>query len=153
MKILFVFQFIAISLICISCISMKSKESEKDKLLQTDWDFARTSEKIGAAEAFKLYLDHDALMLSANQHPIAGRDTIYQQMLANDEYTLSWEPQDAEVASSGDLGYTWGKYTVTAENPDGAATYRYGNYLNVWKKQPAGSWKVLVDMGNASPDK
>ncbi|MCG2717170.1 MAG: nuclear transport factor 2 family protein [Candidatus Marinimicrobia bacterium] len=92
-------------------------------------------------------------MLSANQHPITGRDTIYQQMLANNEYILSWEPQNGEVASSGDLGYTWGKYKVTAKNPDGAATCRYGKYLNVWKKQPDGSWKVLVDMGNASPNR
>ncbi|MFH1249868.1 MAG: hypothetical protein V1715_02060 [bacterium] len=39
------------------------------------------------------------------------------------------------------------------QNPDGAAMYRYGKYLNVWKNRPDSSWKVLVDMGNASPGK
>jgi ketosteroid isomerase-like protein len=28
----------------------------------------------------------------------------------------------------------------------------YGKYTSIWKKQEDGQWKVLVDMGNDSPD-
>lgn len=128
-----------------------SKNTEKEKLLQTDREFAQRSLEIGVAEAFHEYLDPEALMLSANQHPTKGRDTIYQQMLLSDNYTLSWEPQDGNVAGSGDLGYTWGQYKAISKNSVGSENIRYGKYLNIWKKQADGNWKVLVDMGNANP--
>jgi len=30
-------------------------------------------------------------------------------------------------------------------------TVRYGKYVNVWRKQKDGKWKVIVDLGNPSP--
>ncbi len=64
---------------------------------------------------------------------------------------MAWEPQKGEVAQSGDLGYTWGKYTVETKDKDGKPVKSHGKYLNVWKKQANGSWKVVVDIGNKSP--
>ena len=59
----------------------------------------------------------------------------------------------AAVAGSRDLGYTIGEYTSTGRGPTGAAVQRFGKYLTVWKRQPNGSWKFVVDGGNGSPGK
>jgi ketosteroid isomerase-like protein len=40
---------------------------------------------------------------------------------------------------------------VDQRTPDGTVRRATGKYLNVWKKQPDGSWKVLVDIGNEDP--
>ena len=68
------------------------------------------------------------------------------------DYTLDWSPQYAEVAKSGELGYTWGTYSLTYMDQNGEEQKSYGKYLNIWKKQADGNWKVAIDIGNESPN-
>ncbi len=125
-------------------------EAERKKLLETDYEFARTSVKKGPSAAFYLYLADNAMQLPEGSLPIYGRTAIYETM-KGDHYDLLWTPVKAEVARSGELGWTWGKYVVVVRNDDGSETKMFGKYLNIWRKQSDGKWKVIVDMGNASP--
>ena len=107
---------------------------------------------MGAAEAFRLYLDVNAMQLPAGSNPRYGLDSIYTIMKQSDgSYQLAWEPQQAEVSLSADMGWSWGRSTLIYSEEDGIQKKWYGKYLNVWKKQKDGSWKVLVDLGNQSP--
>jgi ketosteroid isomerase-like protein/predicted enzyme related to lactoylglutathione lyase len=134
-----------------SCEFKVDTEQEQEALLQTDMEFAQTSVERGAPEAFYQYLTDDALQLPNNAEPVVGRDLIRESMQKGQEVLLTWKPQKAEVAQSGDLGYTWGTYEAKSQNPNGEENIRYGKYLNIWKKQADGKWKVAVDMGNPSP--
>jgi len=58
----------------------------------------------------------------------------------------------ADMAASGDLGYTYGTYVFTSKNKEGKLVASYGKYTSIWKKQKDGQWKVVVDMGNSSPE-
>jgi len=122
-----------------------------EQLLRTDSAFAEYSVQNGAAEAFREYLAEDALQLSAGANPLRGRDNIYASMQGDTSGVLSWTPEEAEVAQSGEMGYTWGEYIYEYELSDGTTGQSYGKYLNVWTKQQDGEWKVLIDMGNQSP--
>jgi ketosteroid isomerase-like protein len=62
-------------------------------------------------------------------------------------YRLLWQPQFAEAAAAGDMGWTWGQYQVLAEGE----TISTGKYLNVWTRQADGRWKVRADIGNQRP--
>ena len=124
--------------------------ADQKKLLDADFEFSRTSVKKGAAAAFYLYLADNALQLPEGSLPIYGKKAIYDTML-HGNYTLFWTPVKAEVARSGELGWTWGKYIVKVIQEDSSEVTGYGKYLNVWRKQTDGSWKVAVDMGNKSP--
>jgi len=126
-------------------------EAEKENLLQTDIAFSETSFAKGSREAFHEFLDEEALMLPAGSQPIFGRENIYEVMSGGTNSVLTWEPVMAEVSKSGDLGYTWGRYKSLREGSDTTIKAEYGKYLNVWKKQNDGTWKVLVDMGNSNP--
>ncbi|MCF7796233.1 MAG: nuclear transport factor 2 family protein [Lentisphaeria bacterium] len=134
------------------CGVEKSQTQMKAELLETDRAFAAWSVEHGAAEAFRHFLAPDAMELSPRSEPVYGRETIYQEMLnAGEDYILAWDPQDGDVAASGDLGWTWGRYTFSFQDADGIDRVNYGKYLNIWKKQPDGTWRVVVDMGNQSP--
>ncbi|NIO48353.1 MAG: DUF4440 domain-containing protein [Candidatus Aminicenantes bacterium] len=126
-------------------------EHEQEALLQTDMEFAQTSVEQGAAEAFYQYMTDDALQLPNNAEPVLGKNLIRESMQKAPEVLLTWKPQKAEIAQSGDLGYTWGIYEVRWYGPTSEENIRYGKYLNIWKKQADGKWKVAVDMGNQSP--
>jgi len=131
------------------CGTAIDPEKERAGLLQTDKDFSQASIEKGAAEAFKLYLAEDAIQLPSRSNPVVGRDAIYANMSkSSGNYMLAWEPQYAEVAQSGDLGYTWGFFTMTFTDENSEVKKNPGKYLNIWKKQANGSWKVTVDMGN-----
>jgi ketosteroid isomerase-like protein len=120
-------------------------------LLDTDIDFSRVSVEKGAAEAFFEFLAPDAISLPVGEFPIRGRDAIKIHLAAGPQGILAWTPVEAEVARSGDLGYTWGNYEFRSEGPDGKRQITYGKYISIWKKQTDGSWKVMLDGGNPSP--
>lgn len=56
------------------------------------------------------------------------------------------------VATSGDLAYTRGHYTMTSTDPaTKAARQDSGSYLTVWKKQIDGDWKAVEDFITPGP--
>jgi ketosteroid isomerase-like protein len=125
---------------------------EAARLLETDREFAAASLEHGAADAFRMYLDEDAIMFSGGRHPVRGRDSIYNVMkTGGDGYVLEWTPRAADVARSGEMGWTWGEYVVSSPGDGGNRPLSWGKYVNVWRKNDAGEWKVVADIGNDSP--
>jgi ketosteroid isomerase-like protein len=53
------------------------------------------------------------------------------------------------VSSAGDLGYTTGSYEVTVNDAKGNPVTSRGKVVVVWKKQPDGSWKAVLDIWNS----
>ena len=54
------------------------------------------------------------------------------------------------MAASGELGWLTGPSTFT-DRTDPKGQPRYGNYLSVWRRQPGGTWRVLIDVGADAP--
>lgn len=70
---------------------------------------------------------HEALSGSPDEDP------------ANPRPRLVWWPLYAGMAQSGDLGFTTGPFAIEDD--------RRGHYFTVWRKQPDGSWKWVLDAG------
>ena len=54
----------------------------------------------------------------------------------------------AEVARSGDLGYTWGSYSLAAA---GTTPAERGYYARVWSRSADGTWKIALDVLQPGP--
>ena len=80
----------------------------------------------------------------------AVRDAV-TKMFADTSFTLTWEPVQADVGSSGDLGYTIGHWEAHYRNEKGAPASSTGRYLTIWKQQADRSWKVVQDIGVQDP--
>jgi ketosteroid isomerase-like protein len=50
------------------------------------------------------------------------------------------------VARSGDLGFTTGPYSITGRAP-AVREPAQGMFFSVWRRQPDGDWRVIVDGG------
>ncbi len=143
---------IAVLLVLIvGCTSKVDVEKVKQELIEEDKKYALKALENGTAEAFTMYADTNALMLAEGAQPITGKDAISKAMEGLKSSIYQWEPEGVDVAASGDLGYTWGRYVVSLKNEKGDYTKHYGKYLTVWKKQQDGSWKYSVDVGNGNP--
>lgn len=118
-------------------------------LTRTDNAFSTLSEQQGLAAAFRRYALDSAVLLPERRAPLQNRKVIEQSLQALPAGTqLSWTPQG--VGASGNLGYTWGIYTLTGRDAGGQATAAYGKYLSVWQRQ-SGDWKLAIMMLNTSP--
>jgi len=127
----------------------QQRAAAMQSLLETDRSFAAASLAQGTADAFYANLLDDALELTANGAPVEGRVAIREHLRPLGMQVLAWTPQKAEVAASLDLGWTWGEWRLLASARSGKELAR-GKYLNVWKRDVAGAWKVAVDIGNAA---
>jgi ketosteroid isomerase-like protein len=67
------------------------------------------------------------------------------------DFAVDWTPQEAVIAKSGELGFTWGNYRVTFHDKAGKLVTEYGKYLDVWRRQNDGTWRWIADAGNSNP--
>jgi len=134
--------------ILVACLSTDAPPSETE-ILEADRAFAQATAANGA-EGWVSYFAYDGIMVSS-RGVIAGHDSIRAVMtpaFADSTYTLRWEPTHAEIAASGDLGYTLGRYESQRVGAGGAVVSQTGSYLTVWRRGGDGEWKVAVDIGN-----
>ncbi|MFL5264067.1 MAG: YybH family protein [Anaeromyxobacteraceae bacterium] len=96
------------------------------------------------ADAFVALVADDALFADADGVS-AGREAVrasWAPLFAADGPRLTWAPQRAVAAASGDLAFTIGHYRLTGRTP------AEGAYVTVWHRPPGGAWRVLLDMAN-----
>ena len=75
-------------------------------------------------------------------------EAIKVRLASGQQGTLLWKPEEAEVAASGDMGYTWGSYESHSKTAQSKVSY--GTYVTVWKKQD-GQWKVVLSSASFGP--
>ena len=116
-------------------------------LLQADREFARLSAETNPKTAFAAFLAPNVMMLPRSGKPVYGYENAIAIFNGEPGYALLWQPQLAEVAASGEMGWTWGIYQVLVEGKQVSS----GKYVNIWVLQEDGSWKVRMYMGNQEP--
>ncbi len=146
MKSLLILRYLSL----LSCSRKSDSSALADKLIlieeikSTDILFSASSQIVGMNKAFFEFADENAVLLKPNSYPIVGKQEVKKVMSGDDShFNLTWQPIDGDVATSGDLGYTYGTYTFET-----AYTTTYGTYLSIWKKDSLGNWKWTLDTGN-----
>ena len=135
----------------VSSLATKQRIPKGDELLrQLEADFAADVAQHGHA-AFITHFAEDGVEV-VDGGGFDTKDAMRKQPPWPEGTTLTWTPIKAEMAASGDLGYTYGNYVYTAKNKEGKLATSYGKYTSIWKKQKDGQWKVMVDMGNSGPN-
>jgi ketosteroid isomerase-like protein len=103
-------------------------------------------------KAYAEWMADDAVVLGNGEAPTKGRSEINKNSTwTAEQYQLSWTPTDALMGPSGDMGYTWGHYEGHSKDANGFPVVDTGRYMTIWRKQPSGEWKVILDMGNKEP--
>ncbi len=125
-------------------------KSDVQALIATDESFSRMSVEKGLNAAFIFYAADSVVKLRDGDFPIIGKSEMTRIYTArpDSEMILQWRPVKAETGRSNDLGYTFGEWELYLKSKD---TTMYGNYISIWRKQPDGTWKYVVDAGCNTP--
>lgn len=134
---------ITLLLLIIASFTRAQVRQELAGIVQAERDFAQKSIDENIRAAFLANFDDETIAFRQGE-PGPGRKG-WLEGKANDAY-LFWWPVWADIASSGDFGYTtgpaeWGG-TQTEKKPTGG-----GYYASVWRKDKAGKWIVVADLG------
>jgi len=120
-----------------------------ETLMALDRKFVQYRLENGTYKAFAKYLAGDAVTLPPGEAPKVGLAAILRDANDKPNTTVTWEPEAGDI--SGDLGYTWGPFSINTTNADGTVSKNHGKYASVWKRQENGQWKVVVDSFSMSP--
>lgn len=135
---------IGISLI--SCNTEVGRERNKQEMMDADRSFSKLSEEMGMNFAFETYCAEDGVILRPQNKPYVGKESIVELLQKSDDEAiqLTWEPSDGKISRSGDLGFTYGIYTMQLK--DGSQSLQ-GTYVSVWVKE-GDQWRFALDTGN-----
>src|SRR5262249_15188529 len=107
--------------------ALKDNETQWNK----DWA-AKDPGKIAA------HYSADAVLMAPGMAAINGQDAIaaaLKQMLSDSGLSLHFEASHVDVASSGDLAFTQGSYTMTMTDPASKKPVNdKGSYITVYRK-------------------
>jgi ketosteroid isomerase-like protein len=118
--------------------------AELRSLVETEREFSKTSATEGTRAAFLMFLDDEGIVFQPG--PINGKKSWSERKPSKG--LLTWQPVYADISRAGDLGYTTGPWEFRKGNPD-EKPVAYGDYMTIWKRQPDGTWKFVLDFGNS----
>ncbi|MGE0486325.1 MAG: DUF4440 domain-containing protein [Gammaproteobacteria bacterium] len=93
-------------------------------------------------------LTENALVCPPGSEAIFGREkqrALFRQLADTPGFELSWEPLEAHVSASNDMGYVFG--SLRLKMPGAAA--EHGKYISIWTKL-GGRWLNAVEIRNAN---
>jgi uncharacterized protein (TIGR02246 family) len=120
-------------------------------LAKLDDDWSKAAATTDADRVASFYAE-DAIAYPSNEPAAIGRQAakkVWAVVFSDKTFTISWKTVHAEVAKSGDLGYTTGTHEDSFQGPDGKLVSDEGKYVCTWRKQKDGPWKAIHDMWNA----
>ena len=139
---------LAAAVVVASCAQTVNVEQEKAALLAADLAWSQTTKNV---DSFVAAFAPDGSM-SFHGMPLVKGDKAIRDgvgpMFKAPGFNMAWKATKAEVAASGDLGYTMGTYELTMNNAAGMPATEKGKFLTTWKKIN-GAWKVADDTSNS----
>ena len=136
-------------IIFLSCSQDQAELREKSKaeIATAEKDFEKMAAEKGIADAFAFFADSNATIKRQNDTLIKGKENIRQYYSTDFFKTASvkWSPDFIDASASGDMGYTYGKFTWQSKDSAGKTEEFHGIFHTVWKKQNDGSWKYVWD--------
>lgn len=123
-------------------------------LLNTDREWARLAGANASVDSIVAFWTSDARVILPGQPIVVGTEAL-RGMVASMQgipgFRITWTPDSAVVAPSGDVGYTYGTNRITAPDAKGVLRTTEGRYVTWWRLEADGRWRCSVDISNEGP--
>ncbi|MGE0452714.1 MAG: DUF4440 domain-containing protein [Vicinamibacteria bacterium] len=120
-------------------------EAAAEGLRQAEAALQRAIANAGLAAAYAGTLARDVRFYRNGRRAFRDRDAVLAELReAAALGRRSWDVAHAEAARSGDLGYTWGPFRVTAGTDVGKE--QKGYYAHVWRRAKSGEWTLAIEV-------
>lgn len=120
-------------------------DSDLERLMETSREWSKVA-ATGDMDKVAAYFADDAVMISAGQEPVRGKQAIRAHLAEAAKipgFAIRWEPLEGKV--SGEMGYLLERTEMTMTGPEGTPVTQTLQAITVWRRMPDGSWKNVVD--------
>ena len=128
---------------------------DRAALRRTDEEWSALAAQGADVDRIVSYWSDDAKVYPPGAPILEGKQAIRDFIaasLATPGFTVSWEPADVVVAPGESIGYTAGRNRLTFPDSSGNLVTSAGRYVTVWRKDPDGAWKCVIDIWNNAQD-
>lgn len=124
------------------------KDELKREVAALEDRFCAMAKERGILAAFQHFAAPDVAFIDTDPRQWRGAAAVRQRMGEDKPgVSLTWSATFTDVSDDGTLGYNYGRYELRAPGADGAEIVRGGWFLSIWKRQPDGQWKYVMDTG------
>ena len=124
-------------------------DAEKAALLQRDKDWHAAVAEKNDVDRITSFFASDGIMIGSGQSTATGRAALTEAvrgLVAGPDFQDEWEWARVELSPDGKLAYLVGNTTITINDTDKGPVTSRARLLNVWRKDPDGIWRCVVDM-------
>ncbi len=130
--------------------SRKQAAGARSELMSQEAEFLKAVKQHGYRDGYLGYLAEYARIHRKGVFPVSGKAAAGDYFAKQNLTLTAWEALDGGVSASGELGYTYGRYEVQ-DNSASPAKIEKGYNTRVWKRDPAGIWKIVADVTSPLP--
>lgn len=120
-----------------------SPVADPERIVRAERAFAAEVRALGVRTGFLDWLAPTGVVFRPG--PVMGH-TSYEQQPFGWHGLLAWQPVRAAISGDGTLGWSTGPWTWRRDSTQKKAD-SYGEYMSVWRKQPDGGLKAVLDCG------
>lgn len=117
-----------------------------NQVIMSEQAFNKLVERKGIKDAFLAVADPEGIVFRPN----AVKITDFYNSIDRQPGNLSWQPKFARISAAGDLAFSAGPYVY--QNGKDDTDKVFGDYVSVWRTDPDGKLKLLIDLGIQHPE-
>lgn len=142
--------FVPLALLLTSGLALANQSSAVAELKAADAALQKAVEKRDLEGIVSFYSER-AVLLPTAEPMVSGKAAIreeWKHILSIPDFANAASMTGVEVSSGGDMGYTIGTYRSVMAGEDGTQVTEPGKWVSIWKLQPDGAWRIVVDIYN-----
>ncbi len=138
----------------VGCAPRFDPATEAKKLLARDAEWADAALAGKDLDKIVSYWTDDALVVPQGQPILEGKAAVHAYVDASLKipgFKIHWVSEKVAFSPDGKLAYMRGTNEMTVPGPKGMAMTLYGRGVTVWRVDPDGQWRCVVDIWNDPP--
>src|SRR5438034_2986158 len=128
--------------------------TEETKLLHRDAEWADLASAGKEVDKIVSYWSDDAVLIFPGQPVLEGKQAIrayVEASLKTPGFKIHWVSEKPVFSPDGKLAYMRGTDELTAPGPNGTPITLHLRGISVWRMDPDGQWRCVVDISNEEP--
>ncbi len=129
-------------------------DAERAAILKTDKEWAAAASEGRDVERIVSFWADDAAVFPPGSPALVGKQAIRDfvaKSLQTSGFSITWETTQVTISPAGDFAYASGTNRVTFDDSEGNRVTLPGKGVTVWRKEPGGGWKCVIDIWNEVP--
>ena len=129
-------------------------KAEEAAIMKADSAWSAYSAESKDVERVVSYFADDAVLVPPDQPIVKGKEALrkfVEESFKIPGFSISWRSSDIKLSPDGKLAYMYGENMTTMNDSTGNKISIPGRGYSIWRKEPDGNWKCVVDIFNSPP--